>query len=134
MGFIEITIILVTLVIGGYLLYVASEHGKKQKAYYEHEALNSVNRALSKLQDDTKMYRVFLYRKWPFQEPTWDPSNVTALKELVVAGCTVHNPGGGGDVYTSSEFCISIDEDAKTIHFVIGESEFDFNNALQKNS
>ena len=133
MNFTEISIIVGVLVIGGYALYIASESGKKQKAYFENKARDNLLGTLEKLKSEHQCYRVYLRESYPFQGACWVPSNIQTMTNQVISNCTKGNEGG--DVYSVSEFSINVNEIAKKIHYVLDQTDFDFSGiSNEKNS
>lgn len=125
MGNIEVFVIVFTLLLGGYLLYVASEYGKKKKALHEQEAHRAMDKLVASLQRPPEQYRVLLRQVWPINSATWDPSNLAVMRELVVSSCSVSGPDGGL-VYLPAKFSVRVNEEKQTIHYVVGDDAFDF--------
>jgi len=127
----EILIVVIVLIIGSYLLLVAGSYGKKQKAYYEARAAKSFKKALEHLNENPNLYKVISRNQWSFPKAKWELSNLKLMHNQVVENC-IKNVPGSGDVYSESEFCLCVDEQSRTIYYVIGVSEYDFSQ-LQKN-
>ena len=113
------------ITIGGAALYIASEHGKKQKRYFECHAKMLHQTILSTLTYEPKDYMVYIREKYPFQDEFWAPSNLDVMKDLILASCTRSGPDGA-EVYTEPQFSYFINDEAKKIYYVMGDSDFCF--------
>jgi hypothetical protein len=126
----EIAIFAVVIILGVPLYWYFRQQGHYVKARLEAEALERVDRILSRLDGKESGYRVLT--KHPGSKGEWKPSSLSDMRREVVSDCV--RGIAEGPTYGKSRHAIWVDIEHKVIYYVVGVSSYDFKSEGLQNS